>query len=104
MAHDHDVWYLACETTIDGERRGFSLSTRARAQYASGDVPDVVDDRAREFLSDVLDMSDVHVYDAVTHGDRCDWPYRYASYRLYRNGERVVSSFAVRPVKPEVAS
>lgn len=96
---DHDIWYFAVETVIDGERRGFSLSTRARPDR-HGDIPAIVRERCETFLAEVVDGSDVHVYDAVANGDRCDWPYRSASYVVTCNGADVVRSFAVRPLKP----
>ena len=97
----NDVWYFEVETVIAGEARGFSLHTRARPDR-SRTVPTVVSERCEAFLADVVDSSDVRAYDAVARGEAYDWPYRSASYVLSCNGERVVQSFAVRPIKPEV--
>ncbi len=97
----HDVWYLEVETVINGARRGFSLQILAR-EDRTRTVPAIVQARGEEFLGKVLDGSDVYAYDAVTAGERCDFPYRFGSYRLSRNGEEVIRSFTARPLRPEV--
>lgn len=96
-----DVWYFEVETSIDGERRRFSRSVHARPPRHGENIPPVVESACREFLSDVVAMSDLHTYDAVRRGERYDWPYRSASYLLSRNATPVVRSFAVKPIKPE---
>jgi hypothetical protein len=100
----NDVWYLTVETTVNGERRGYSLQTRARPSRET--VPPTVNKRCTAFLADVVASSDLCDYSSVLAGDRCDWPYRGASYVLTCNGAEVVRSFAVRPIKPcvDVAS
>lgn len=100
----HDVWYLEAYATVNGEHRGFSVQIRARPTHPDGSVPRVVQDKGTTFLGQVVDMSDLHDYDAVVRGESCDWPYRSANYVLYRNGEVVTRSIAVRPVKPEVVT
>jgi hypothetical protein len=95
----HNVWYFAVETTIDGERRGFSRQIRA-GEDRTRKIPKTVENICQTFLSDALAGSDVHTYDAVERGERFDWPYRFASYHLTCNGETVVRSFAGLPVKP----
>lgn len=97
----HDIWYFTAETVIDGERRGFSLQTRARAERGCK-VPPIVEARAICFLAEVVDGSDLCDYSSVVRGERCDWPYRSASYVLTCNGAEVVRSLAIRPIKPEV--
>jgi hypothetical protein len=99
----HDVWYFTTETMIDGERRGFSLQTRARPDRTRK-VPTIVDTRCLAFLADVIDGSDLCDYSSVERGERCDWPYRTASYVLTCNGLEVVRSLAIRPIRPEVTS
>ena len=98
----HDIWFLTAETVIDGERRGFSLTTRARADGRK--VPGIVNDRGMAFLAEVVDGSDLCDYSSVADGSRCDWPYRSASYVLSCNGAEVVRSLAIRPIKPEVVA
>jgi hypothetical protein len=98
----YDVWCLSAETHINGERRGFSWKIKARPARNGLSVPPLVQEACAALLSDVIADSDVHTYDAVLAGKRFDHPYRYVSYHLQRNGETVVRSFGVRPVKPEV--
>lgn len=97
----HDVWYFETSTAIDGERRWFSRQILARPPRHGETIPTVVRDACETFLADVVDQSDLHDYYAVTMGERCDWPYRWVSYVLSRNGDPVVRSFATRPIKPE---
>jgi hypothetical protein len=97
----HDVWYFTVETTIAGELRGFSRQIKAREDRRNP-IPTIVRQTCETFLADCLAGSDVHTYDAVARGERLDWPYRFASYHLTRNGVDVVRSFAVKPVKPDV--
>ncbi len=99
----HDIWYLAVETTIDGERRGFSRQIKARPDRLNK-IPVAVHGTCQEFLASVVDLSDVRDYSTVASGDRFDYPYRFANYVLSCNGSEVVRSFAVRPLKPAVAS
>ncbi len=99
----HNVWNFTVETTIAGERRGFSRQVRAgEDRYRKIPVP--VETACREFLAGVVDGSDVHTYDDVLAGDRFDYPYRYATYHLTCNGDTVVRSHACRPIKPAVES
>ena len=97
--NDHDVWYFTVETTISGERRGFSRQIKARPDPRR-DIPVPVDDAARELLGEVVEASDVHLPDAVKAGLAYDYPYRIAWYALARNGVEVLRSFAIKPLKP----
>lgn len=102
MQEQQDMWYLSAEVTIGGEVRGFSRQIRARMPRHGVMVPAQVETVCREFLADVITGTDVFAYDAVKSGEHTDWPYRFCSYHLQRNGETVIRSVAVRPVKPEV--
>lgn len=94
----HDVWYLSVETSIAGELRGFSRQIRARPVREG--IPRPVHEICESFLAECLEGSDVHTCDAVLAGEAFDYPYRFASYHLQRNGNTVVRSFAFLPVKP----
>lgn len=98
----YDIWHLSAETRINGDLRGFSRQIKARPVRNGLTVPPIVREIGEAFLSDVIADSDVHVYDSVLSGKRFDHPYRFVSYHVQRNGETVVRSFSVRPVKPEV--
>lgn len=97
----HDVWYLTVDATINGERRGFSIQTLARPDR-HGDVPQVVRGRSESFLSEVVDQADLEDYSSVARGERCDWPFRAASYVLTCNGVERVRSLAIRPIRPDL--
>jgi hypothetical protein len=101
----HDVWYFEVSATIAGEERGFSWQLRARPARHGETIPAAVRTACEEHVSEIVDMSDLRDYYRVTSsaGTVTDWPYRMAHYVLTCNGREVVRSWAIRPVKPEIA-
>jgi hypothetical protein len=98
----HDSWYIEATTHVDGLRRSFSRQIPARPDK-SRTIPTTVQTIGEEWLADVVAQSDVWTPDAVLRGERCDYPYRSASYVISCNGVVVVPrSYALSPLRPTV--